>query len=70
VPKQKISEVPISDEQIYLKINDELEGDNIDKALWLRLFSELEGDENKTKARYIRQRFLDGGLEGKEHYDI
>ncbi|MBT8587842.1 hypothetical protein G6675_06100 [Polynucleobacter paneuropaeus] len=57
-PKIQVSEAAMTDEQIYLKINDELESGDIDKALWLKLFSEVDGDENKTKAGYIRQRFL------------
>jgi len=56
--KTRVSEAAMTDEQIYLKINDELESGDIDKALWLKLFSDVDGDENKTKAGYIRQRFL------------
>lgn len=61
---QNISEVAMLDEQIYLKINDELESGNIDKALWLKLFADLDGDENRTKASYIRNRY--GALKNLE----
>ncbi len=47
-----------SQEEIYLKIYDELENKTFDKALWIRLFSEFNGDENKTKAQYVRDRFV------------
>jgi len=56
-PKQQVSEVAMTEERIYLKINDELESGSTDKALWIKIFAEFDGDENKTKANYIKQRF-------------
>ena len=35
---------------------EELDSGNVDKGLWSRLFSEADGDENRTRARYIKER--------------
>lgn len=46
----------VDEDAIYTTIAHELETGATDKGLWTRLFAECEGNENKTKARYIRER--------------
>ena len=41
---------------VYQYAAEEIESGNIDKGLWARLFSEADGDENRTRARYIKER--------------
>ena len=43
--------------KIYEKISEEIDGNTIDKGLWLKLFTESDGDKEKTKIRYIKERF-------------
>ena len=40
----------------YAYAAEEIDSDKIDKGLWARLFSEADGDENRTRARYIKER--------------
>lgn len=48
----------MSDETFYRVIADELESNNMDKVLWTQAFANAEGDPDKTKANYIRLRYL------------
>jgi hypothetical protein len=47
-------QAPTNDDYQYAA--EELDTGNIDKGLWARLFSETDGDENRTRARYIKER--------------
>jgi len=53
----KESTLKTAEENIYLKIYEELETKTYDKGLWIRLFAEADGDENKTKVLYVRERY-------------
>lgn len=41
---------------IYERIDRELHGGTLDRALWTRVFAEVDGDEGRAKARYIKAR--------------
>lgn len=47
-------QAPTNDDYQYAA--EELDTGYIDKGLWARLFSETDGDENRTRARYIKER--------------
>jgi len=40
----------------YATAADEIDSGNVDKGLWSKLFAEADGDENRTRARYIKER--------------
>ena len=53
----KESALKTTEENIYLKIYEELDTKTYDKGLWIKLFAEADGDENKTKVLYVRERY-------------
>ena len=40
----------------YASVAEELDSGQFDKGLWTKLFAETDGDENRTRARYIKER--------------
>ncbi|MBW1785585.1 MAG: hypothetical protein JRK53_03045 [Deltaproteobacteria bacterium] len=55
--KDKRRENILIDEQIYNKIADEIDGADLDKAVWTQAFALAEGDETRTKVQYIKLRY-------------
>lgn len=47
------------DETIYAAIADEIESGQVVKGLWTKVSAECNFDEAKTKATYIKRRFVD-----------
>lgn len=50
------TETLVADDKFWEIASQELKSNNINEALWARLFSETDGDDNKTKARYLKNR--------------
>lgn len=46
-----------SDDKIYERIADELDGGNLNRATWTKVYAACDGDEKKTRAEYIKLRF-------------
>lgn len=55
-PEQAARDSLPEHDKIYALIAEELDSGEIDKGLWTRLYAETGGNENRTKARYIKQR--------------
>jgi hypothetical protein len=54
--KTKFTSATEQDDWAFEKASSELEGGNIDKAVWARAYAECRGDENESKAKYISLR--------------
>lgn len=55
---EKRQHVP-TDEELYEKVADEINGGDLKRGLWARAFSESGGDKGKAQALYIRLRIED-----------
>ena len=47
----------LDENKIYEKISEEIDQNTLDKGLWLKFFAESDGNKEKTKIRYIKERF-------------
>ena len=47
----------LDENKIYEKISEEIDQNTLDKGLWLKFFTESDGNKEKTKIRYIKERF-------------
>lgn len=56
IPDMEETHVVHSQDDVYERIAEELEGGPLQKGLWTRLFAECDGDENRTKVAYIKER--------------
>ena len=45
------------EDKIYAEIADELDGQNLNKAVWTKAYATCDGDEKKTRTLYINLRF-------------
>ena len=46
----------MSDDHLYEQVANEIDAGQLDRALWTKSFSKSGGDEQRTKARYIKER--------------
>ena len=47
----------LDENKIYEKISEKIDQNTLDKGLWLKFFAESDGNKEKTKIRYIKERF-------------
>jgi hypothetical protein len=48
---------PRKSKEVWLKISEEMDSGNLDKALWSQCFVKAEGNESKTKSFYMKARY-------------